>query len=187
MAGGRAGAERLFGGLGSGARGAADDAAARPAFFFLAFEGGELVVDAESGVFDSLFVAGGFVESEDLAESGSGGFEFVGGFEGGDGFFSFAEFFFGLGESDEAGRDATFKFESLIEGHFGFFVGASFEVNQAGVMKRGRVVVERLSDFETFDGFVEFLLFGIEDAEAVVGGGVFFVELEDGKEGFFGP
>lgn len=44
-------------------------------------------------------------------------------------------------------------------------------------MQRRRVIVEGLSDFEAFDGFVEFLLLGVEDTEAVIGGGVFFVKL----------
>lgn len=53
-------------------------------------------------------------------------------------------------------------------------------------MEGGRVIVEGLGDFETLDRFVEFLLFRIENAEAVISRGIFFVELQDGEKGFFG-
>lgn len=43
-----------------------------------------------------------------------------------------------------------------------------------------------MGNFETFDGFVEFLLFCIKNPEAVVSGGVFFVEFQDSQKGFFG-
>ena len=53
-------------------------------------------------------------------------------------------------------------------------------------MEGGGVVVEGLGDFEALDSLVEFLFFGVEDAEAVVSGGVFLVEFEDGEQGLLG-
>ena len=74
----------------------------------------------------------------------------------------------------------------MLEGHGGLFVGAGFEINQAGVVERARIVVETLGDFETFDGFVVFLFFRVENTEAIVGGGVFLVEFKNSQEGFLG-
>ena len=53
-------------------------------------------------------------------------------------------------------------------------------------MNRGRVIVEGLGDFKTFDGFVILLAFGVENTEPVIGGGVFLVKFQNSKQGFFG-
>lgn len=147
---------------------------------------GDLFFDAGGSFGNSFDIAGEFMDSEDEAEGVSAMVELIGFLERFNGGFNLAEFFLCFRESDIAGRKAVLELDSLLEGHGGFFVGAGFEINQANVMEGGRVVVEGLGDFETFDGFVELLFLRIEDAKTVVGGGVFFVEFQDSEKGFFG-
>ena len=80
--------------------------------------------------------------------------------------------------------DVAFELNGLAKGHGGLFVSTGLQVNQAHVMQtNGVVLIQTLGDFEAFNGFAVFLVFGVEDAQAVVGGGVLLVEFEDGKEG----
>lgn len=139
--------------------------------------GGDLVFDTSGGLGDSFDVAGEFVDGEDEAEGVCVVVELIGFFEGFDSGFDLAELLLRFCEGDVAGGETVFKLDGLLEGHGGFLVGASFKVNQANVVKRGGVIIEGLGDFETFDGFVEFLFLRVEDAETVVGGGVLLVEF----------
>lgn len=131
-------------------------------------------------------VAGSFINSKDLAQGIDAAVERIGVFEGVDSALGLAETFLGFSEGNKAGRDVRLEVDRLLEGHGGLFVGAGFEINQANIMQGRGVIVEGLSDFETFDGFAKFLFLGVKNAEAVISGGVFLVEFEDRKEGFFG-
>ena len=142
--------------------------------------------DAGLGRGHGFGVAHGFVNRENLAEGGDGAIEVIGRLESLDRFLFLPQFFLSFREGNIARGDVAFARESLAEGHFGFFIGASFEVNQAGVVQRGRVRVERLGDFETFDGFAVFLAFRVQNTEAVVGGGIFLVHFQNRQESFFG-
>ena len=51
----------------SGVSGATNQAVFRGGETFFLFESSELIVDSEGCRFDSLFIAGGFIEGEDLA------------------------------------------------------------------------------------------------------------------------
>ncbi len=148
--------------------------------------GGDLVFDTSGGLGDSFDVAGEFVDGEDEAEGVRVVVELIGFFEGFDGGFDLAELLLRFCKGDIAGGEAVFEFDSLLKGHGGLLVGASFKVNQTDVVEGGGVIIEGLGNFETFNGFVEFLFLRVEDAETVVGGGVLLVEFQDGEEGFLG-
>ncbi len=148
--------------------------------------GGDLVFDTSGGLGDSFDVAGEFVDGEDEAEGVRVVVELIGFFEGFNGGFDLAELLLRFCEGDIAGGETVFEFDSLLEGHGGLLVGASFKVNQTDVVEGGGVVVEGLGDFETFDGFVEFLFLRVEDAETVIGGGVLLVEFQDGEKSLLG-
>ena len=66
-----------------------------------------MIVDSKGSGLNSLLVAGGFVESEDLAEGSSVSVELIGGLEGVDGFLAAAELLEGFSKGDKAGRHAT--------------------------------------------------------------------------------
>ena len=139
--------------------------------------GGDLVFDTSGGLGDSFDVAGEFVDGEDEAEGVRVVVELIGFFEGFDGWFDLAELLLRFCEGDIAGRETVLELDGLLEGHGSFLVGASFKVNQTDVVEGGGVVVEGLGDFETFDGFVEFLFLRVEDAETVISGGVLLIEF----------
>src|SRR5665213_43595 len=79
-----------------------------------------------------------------------------------------------------------FQFEGLFEGYSGFLVVFGFIVDEAEVVEAGWRGFDAGGDFETVDSVTILLLFGVENAEPVVGGGVFLIYLEDGQESFFG-
>jgi hypothetical protein len=91
--------------------------------------------------------------------------------------FVVAEFLLDFGVSDVTGGQVVFQLECLFEGHGSFFVVFGFIINQAEVVQAGRRGLDARGNFEAVDGVAVFLLFGIKDAEAVVGGGVFFIDF----------
>ena len=97
-----------------------------------------------------------------------------------------AELFLNFGVGDVTGCQIVFEFERLLERDGRFFIIFRFVVNQAEVVQARRRGFYGAGDFETVDGVAIFLLLGVENAEPVVGGGVAFIDFQDGKQCFFG-
>lgn len=127
-----------------------------------------------------------FVEFKKVAQNNRARVEAKGGFERFDGFLAFTELFESLGIGNIAGRLVALELNGLTESHGGFFVLTSFEIDETDIMNTGSIGIKALCNFKTLDCFFEVAFFGIEDAETIIGGGIFFIKFKDSQECLLG-